>query len=66
MSRRNLREADVTLAWPEADGTDSGVSADGENIYIWNLNVDGWYDIACRAASRNMTRAEWVEIGPRE
>ncbi len=32
----------------------------------WNVNTDEWYDIACRAAGRNRTRAEWEEIGPRD
>ena len=51
--------------WPGPDSSDRGVSVsdDGENILIWNLNTDEWYDIACRAAGRNMTRAE---IGPRD
>ena len=53
-------------AWPDADGNDRGVSADGDNIYVWNLKVDEWYEIACRAAGRNMTRDEWNEIGPRD
>ena len=52
--------------WPAPDGSDRGVSADGENILIWNLNTDEWYDIACRAAGRNMTRVEWEEFGPRD
>ena len=50
--------------WPGPDSSDRGVSTDGETILIWNLNTDEWYDIACRAAGRNMTRAEWEEIGP--
>ena len=46
--------------------TDRHFSADGENILVWNLDVDQWYGIACRAAGRNMTRAEWAEFGPRD
>ena len=34
------------------------------SILIWNLNTDQWFDIACRAAGRNMTRGEWEEFGP--
>ena len=52
--------------WPGPDSNEREVSTDGENILIWNLNTDEWYDIACRAAGRNMTRAEWGEIGPRD
>ena len=35
-------------------------------VEIWNFDVDAWADIACRAAGRNMTRAEWDQFGPRE
>ena len=49
-----------------APRSDHAVSADGENILIWNLNTDEWYDIACRAAGRNMTREEWEVLGPRD
>ncbi len=48
-----------------APRSDRAVSADGENILIWNLNTDEWYDIACRAAGRNMTQAEWEELDDR-
>ena len=34
-------------------------------IHIWNLDVDSWPDIACEAAGRNMTEAEWDQFGPR-
>ncbi len=30
----------------------------------WDLNVDRWPDVACRAAGRNMTKAEWEQYGP--
>ena len=52
-------------SWPRPDGSDRGVSVDGENILIWNLSPEEWYDIACRAAGRNMTREEWAEVRPR-
>ena len=48
-----------------APRSDRAVSADGENILIWNLNTDEWYDIACRAAGRKMTQAEWEELDDR-
>lgn len=32
----------------------------------WNLDDDSWYDVACQAAGRNMTRAEWEQFGPRD
>jgi DNA-binding SARP family transcriptional activator/WD40 repeat protein len=31
---------------------------------IWNLDVSTWPDLACRAAGRNMSRAEWSLHGP--
>ena len=31
----------------------------------WNLDIDRWPDIACRAAGRNFTQAEWEQYGPR-
>ena len=46
--------------------TDRHFTADGDNILVWNLDIDQWYDIACRAAGRNMTRAEWDEFGSRD
>lgn len=36
----------------------------GDNAMIWNLDVDSWPEIACRAAGRNMTLAEWEQFGP--
>ncbi|MGI9658374.1 MAG: WD40 repeat domain-containing protein, partial [Gaiellaceae bacterium] len=50
--------------WPGPDSSERGVTVEDDNILIWNLNTDEWYDVACRAAGRNMTRAEWDEIGP--
>ena len=35
-------------------------------VEIWDFDVDAWADIACRAAGRNMTRAEWDQFGPRD
>ena len=54
--------------WPGPDSSDRAVSlfVEDDSILIWNLNTDEWYDIACRAAGRNMTRAEWEELGPRD
>jgi serine/threonine protein kinase/WD40 repeat protein len=33
---------------------------------IWNYDTDTWPDIACRVAGRNLTRAEWESVGPRD
>jgi serine/threonine protein kinase/WD40 repeat protein len=32
----------------------------------WNLDDQRWPEIACAAAGRNMTRAEWEQFGPRD
>lgn len=40
------------------------VTAQGEQILVWNLDTSTWFDIACQAAGRNMTRAEWEQFGP--
>ena len=58
-------------SFPTGDGTEPAGLPDGrattivgDHILLWNLNTDEWYDIACRAAGRNLTRAEWEEFGP--
>jgi DNA-binding SARP family transcriptional activator/WD40 repeat protein/energy-coupling factor transporter ATP-binding protein EcfA2 len=33
---------------------------------IWNLDMEGWAALACRAAGRNMTVEEWVTFGPQD
>ena len=38
----------------------------GTNALIWNLDVEEWADVACRAAGRNMTPTEWTQFGPRD
>ena len=49
-----------------ADGVEAAVTAVGEHILMWNLEVDTWFDLACRAAGRNMTAEEWEQFGPRD
>ncbi|MGI9645364.1 MAG: hypothetical protein ACR2O6_08665, partial [Ilumatobacteraceae bacterium] len=36
------------------------------NARIWNLDVDEWAELACRAAGRDMTEAEWRGFGARD
>ncbi len=60
-------------AFPNQDGVAMG-AASGETlqlatavdgaIQVWNLDVDSWADLACRVAGRNMTQAEWDQLGP--
>jgi len=62
--------------FPNMDGVFPGANT-GENglqlitgsergALIWNLNTDEWPAIACRAAGRELTEAEWQQWGPRD
>jgi hypothetical protein len=42
------------------------VTADDTHVQIWRFDPPTWRDIACRAAGRNLTRAEWDQYGPRD
>ena len=58
--------------FPAADAYTSNVSVDfrwlltgiDDRIVRWDLGVDRWAEIACRAAGRNLTQAEWNQFGP--
>ena len=50
--------ADGPLGW--------GITPFEGNAMIWNLDMDTWVDVACRAAGRDMTRPEWEMFGPRD
>ena len=62
----------IGVAFPNRRGVVAGVSAngqtlgtyDGRNFVAWDLDVGGWFDIACRAVGRNMTLSEWKQFGP--
>jgi WD40 repeat protein len=41
------------------------VTADASTTWLWNLDETTWPDVACAAAGRNFTRAEWLQLGPR-
>ncbi len=56
---------------PQAIGHDLGdqlqlVTSVGEYGILWNLDIDSWPVIACRAAGRNLTGSEWDQFGPRD
>ena len=36
---------------------------DGETL-VWNVDADGWPQLACFAAGRNLTKEEWKAVGP--
>ena len=40
------------------------VTGVGEHILVWNLDTDSWAELACWAAGRNLTEAEWERHGP--
>lgn len=40
------------------------VTSLGEYALVWNLRMDEWSEIACRAAGRNLTQGEWDQFGP--
>jgi serine/threonine protein kinase len=47
-----------------ADGTTLMTIA-GDHVSLWNYDIDSWEGIACALAGRNLTQAEWDEVGPR-
>jgi len=40
------------------------ITSSTKYLYRWNIDFDTWEDIACRAAGRNLTEAEWADFGP--
>ncbi len=36
------------------------------NALVWDVDVERWVDVACSAAGRNLTPAEWELFGPRD
>jgi WD40 repeat protein len=36
------------------------------HIVAWNMDWDSWAGLACAAAGRNLTYAEWEAVGPRD
>ena len=40
-------------------------TARDDGVSLWNYDTDAWADIACQAAGRNLTEAEWEAVGPR-
>ncbi|MGI9623962.1 MAG: BTAD domain-containing putative transcriptional regulator [Acidimicrobiales bacterium] len=40
------------------------VTGVGDHVLVWNLDASSWLHIACAAAGRNMSRAEWQQAGP--
>jgi len=40
------------------------LTAVDDHLLVWNLDVESWPEIACRAAGRNLTVEEWEQFGP--
>jgi hypothetical protein len=59
-------------AFPNDEGAAPGVADNarwlatllGAAATVWDLDVDRWFEIACRAAGRNLSLEEWDQYGP--
>ena len=45
------------------DGARFVPTVDDDRVRIWTIEPDGWFDLACRAAGRDLTDAEWAQHG---
>ena len=59
-----LHDRDVWTATLASETNQLATVNDGATM-IWNIDLDEWPEIACRAAGRNLTREEWAKFGPR-
>lgn len=57
---------EVSAPWTKSGETIQLVTETDSGIHLWNLDTATWFDTACKAAGRNMTRAEWDQFGPRD
>ena len=64
----------IGRALPNTQGSAGEWSPDGrllavpntDGYVVWNFDTDTWPGIACEVAGRNLTRAEWEQVGPRD
>ncbi len=42
------------------------LTAVGDWMLLWNLDIESWPRIACQAAGRNLTGDEWKQFGPKD
>jgi serine/threonine protein kinase/WD40 repeat protein/DNA-binding winged helix-turn-helix (wHTH) protein len=58
---------DVTGAFPPAASLshdrDLLATNVGDDVVVWNVDIDSWPEIACQAAGRNLSRIEWEQYG---
>jgi WD40 repeat protein len=57
-------DRDAWAATLAAETNQLATVIDGATV-IWNIDLDEWPELACRAAGRNLTREEWEKFGPR-
>jgi DNA-binding SARP family transcriptional activator/WD40 repeat protein len=41
------------------------ITAQTNQITLWNLDPTSWLEVACQSAGRNLSRNEWTQYGPR-
>ncbi len=56
--------SDGSFAFDAQPAASMVATATEDSILLWNYRIEEWPTIACRAAGRNMTRAEWEQFGP--
>lgn len=44
----------------------TGSTIVGDHVFLWNLDIGTWVDIACEAAGRNLTTGEWQQFGAKD
>ena len=56
-------DRDVWTATLAAETNQLATVIDGATM-VWNIDLDEWPEIACRAVGRNLTSEEWDEVRP--
>jgi hypothetical protein len=42
------------------------ISNENGDVYLVNMEIDHWKNVACLHAGRNLTHAEWLQFFPNE
>jgi WD40 repeat protein len=50
----------------DAEGNRAVMGSGGGTLFVWDLDVRHWEEMACDIAGRNLTRAEWAQYLPGE
>jgi DNA-binding SARP family transcriptional activator/WD40 repeat protein len=40
--------------------------SDDDVVWLWDIRTEQWPALACRAAGRNLSNAEWLQYGPQD